>query len=301
MTATIVIITRNRKQDLCRALESCVRQTRAVDILVLDDGSTDGTEAYVRDRFPSVRLVRFKESRGYIVARNVAARLALGDVIISIDDDAEFSAPSIVETVLGELDDPRIAAVAMPFVDVNRSKELKQRAPDGNATWITNEFIGTAHAIRKAIFRKIGGYREVLFHQGEEGDLCIRLLEQGWVVKLGTSAPVLHYRSPIRSNERINVFAQRNLILFAWHNVPMPEFPVHLVTTLFNGLRWGLRHRTFGFRLRGAWLGALAIAREFPCRAPVSRGTYWYYRRLKKRGPMRFSNAEKFLSTVHEG
>ena len=139
------------------------------------------------------------------------------------------------------------------------------------------------------------GYREVLFHQGEEGDLCIRLLQQGWVVRLGASAPILHYRSRLRSQERINIFSQRNLILFAWHNIPMPEFFPHLVMTVFNGLRWGLRHDTFGFRLRGTGCGVLEIAREFSRRAPISHGTYWLYRRLKKRGPMRFLDAEDVL------
>jgi GT2 family glycosyltransferase len=296
MTATIVITTRNRKQDLCRALESCLRQTATAEVLVLDDGSTDGTSAHVKKHFPSVRLVRFEESRGYIAARNEAARLAAGDVLISIDDDAEFSQPDIVDAVLSEMDDPRIAAVAMPFVNEDSNKELKQRAPDGNVTWITNQFIGTAHAIRKDVFSKIGGYREVLFHQGEEGDLCIRLLQKGWVVRLGASSPILHHRSPIRSHERINVFGQRNLILFAWHNVPTPEFFPHLVMTVLNGLRWGLRNGTLGFRLRGTGSGMLAIAHEFTRRAPISRGTYWLYRRLKQRGPIRLRDAEAVLS-----
>ena len=206
MTATIVITTKNRKEDLIRALDSCMRQKGIVETLVVDDGSTDGTSALVRSCFPSVRLVRFEESRGYIRARNEAARLAEGDVIISIDDDAEFSQPSIVETVLSEMEDPRVAAVAMPFIDVSLEKKLKQCAPDRNGTWITNEFIGTAHAIRKVVFREVGGYREVLFHQCEEGDFCIRLLERGWVVRLGNSAPITPLSLPVTqpgANERV--------------------------------------------------------------------------------------------------
>lgn len=293
MTATIVITTKNRKEDLIRALDSCMRQRGIVETLVVDDGSTDGTSALVRSCFPSVRLVRFEESRGYIRARNEAARLAEGDVIISIDDDAEFSQPSIVETVLSEMEDPRVAAVAMPFIDVNLEKKLKQCAPDRNGTWITNEFIGTAHAIRKVVFREVGGYREVLFHQCEEGDFCIRLLERGWVVRLGNSAPILHYHSPLRSQERMNVFGQRNLMLFAWHNVPMPEFIAHLITTTLNGLLWGLRRGQFFHRLRGSWCGLLASAQELSCRRPVTRRTYWFYRRLKKYGSIPLQDAAR--------
>jgi succinoglycan biosynthesis protein ExoO len=69
--ASVVITTRNRKEDLCKAIESALGQTGvAVEVIVVDDGSTDGTSDLVAKRFPAVRLVRFDMSRGYIVQRN---------------------------------------------------------------------------------------------------------------------------------------------------------------------------------------------------------------------------------------
>jgi glycosyltransferase involved in cell wall biosynthesis len=284
-SATVVITTRNRKQDLRRAIVSSLDQTFAVEVLIIDDGSIDGTAEMVRAEFPSVRLECNQHSLGLVVRRNQAALLAQGEIIFSIDDDAEFSQPDIVARVLKEFSESRIAAVAIPLINVSAGNVIRQKAPDAEHVWITNEFIGTAHAIRKAVFLRVGGYCDALVHQGEEGDLCIRLLERGYVVRVGSSAPVYHHESSRRNQQRMNVYGQRNLILFAWQNVPLPELILHLPATILLGLFWGLRNRHLVFRIRGTLDGLVAIyGRQFS-RAPVSRSTYKLYRWLKKRGP----------------
>ena len=55
LTVSVVIATRDRKSDLRRAIASCLRQTAAPEILVLDDGSTDGTADMVRQEFRRLR------------------------------------------------------------------------------------------------------------------------------------------------------------------------------------------------------------------------------------------------------
>ncbi len=284
-SATVVITTRNRKQDLRRAIVSSLNQTFGAEVLIVDDGSTDGTAEMVRAEFPSVRLERHHHSLGLVVRRNQAVLLAEGEIIFSIDDDAEFSQPDIIAGVLKEFSEPRIAAVAIPFINVCADDVIKQKAPDADYVWITNEFIGTAHAIRKVVFLQAGGYRDAFVHQGEEGDLCIRLLEGGYFVRVGSSAPIYHHESSHRSQQRMNVYGQRNLILFAWQNVPLPELILHLPVTIMLGLFWGLRNACLRFRIRGTVDGLVAIYRQRLSRAPVSRRTYKLYRQLKKRGP----------------
>ena len=286
-SATVVITTKNRKDDLRRAIASSLSQTGSVEVLVLDDGSTDGTEQMVRTEFTSVNLHCFEESKGYIVRRNQAARLAAGEIIFSLDDDAEFSTSSIVEDTLREFESPMIGALAIPFIDVNRGPEIKQLAPDKNEIWINNEYIGTAHAVRKDLFLKLGGYREVLIHQGEEGDFCIRMMDAGCFVKLGCSEPILHHESPLRNLERINFFGQRNLLLFAVFNVPFPQVFVHLAATLIIGLKWGMKQKVFRYRLKGAVKGLGDSLKLRKHRAPVQFSTYFEYRKLKRNGPTR--------------
>jgi glycosyltransferase involved in cell wall biosynthesis len=283
--ATVVITTRNRKDELRVAVRSALAQIPAVEVLVIDDGSTDGTADMLRAEFPSVNFQRREESKGLVVRRNEAARIASGQIILSIDDDAEFSDASIVATIVREFENSAIAAIAIPFINVNMDSRIRQQAPSTSEIWITNEYIGTAHAVRRDVFLEIGGYWDTLVHQGEEGDLCIRLLDRAKLVRLGSSAPIHHYESAQRSRERMSVFGQRNLILFAWRNVPMPEFTLHVVMTILKGLVWGIRRGELWFRCKGTWAG-LAMLFKLKGRSPVSRKTYWLYRKLKKNGPL---------------
>jgi hypothetical protein len=102
--------------------------------------------------------------------------LAAGDVIFSLDDDAVFSSLRVVEQTLGDFSHPRIGAVAIPYIEPHKANTEMQRAPTGEDIWITASYIGTAHAVRRNVFLALGGYREHLVHQGEEGDFCIRML-----------------------------------------------------------------------------------------------------------------------------
>jgi glycosyltransferase involved in cell wall biosynthesis len=102
-SATVVVTTRNRKDDLRVCLASVQRQSVPVETIVIDDASTDGTAEMVRDEFPNARFVSHREMQGYIRGRNEAARLATGDVIVSLDDDAAFSAERICRRHVGVL------------------------------------------------------------------------------------------------------------------------------------------------------------------------------------------------------
>src|SRR3712207_2667662 len=103
-TATVVIVTRNRQADLREAVRSALAQTASLEVLVVDDGSTDGTAEMVHGEFPAVHLLASDVPRGYIAQRNRGAAAASGDVIVSLDDDARFSAADTVEHTLGEFD-----------------------------------------------------------------------------------------------------------------------------------------------------------------------------------------------------
>src|SRR5271170_7046039 len=91
--ATVIITTKNRKDDLRKAVASALTQDARPRVLVIDDGSTDGTSEMIRGEFPTVQLERAEQSRGLIVQRNRGAALAQTPLIVSIDDDAVFSTP----------------------------------------------------------------------------------------------------------------------------------------------------------------------------------------------------------------
>ena len=295
MRATVVITTKNRLVDLRKAVASTLSQTARPEVLVMDDGSTDGTADAVGREFPSVRLLRSKQSQGYIVQRNRAARLAGCPILFSLDDDAVFSTPSVIETTLREFDHPRVGAVAMPFVDVNRGPAVRQRAPRPDDIYANYDFIGTAHALRRDVFLSLSGYREVLFHQGEEEDYCIRMLNAGWITRCGNADPIHHFESPRRSYARMDYYGARNKVLYAWHNVPFPVVAAQLTGTTAKTLTYTLRPGRVWTRLRGLLAGYALCAMGRAVRQPVSAGTYAVSQALKRRGPFPMNEITKQL------
>lgn len=298
--ATIAIVTRNRADSLRRALVSAVAQTGSYEVLVIDDGSADGTPAMVRNEFPMVKLETRSESHGYIVRRNEAARLASADVVVSIDDDAEFSSARSVEQTLAEFDHCRIGAIAIPFVNVLQSDRVLQRAPAEQEPFTTDSFIGTAHAVHRDLFIRLGGYREELTHQGEERDFCLRMLAAGYVVRLGTADPILHYESAARNLNRMDHFGRRNDILYATQNVPMPYLPIHLVGTTIHGLFFGWNCGRFRNHAAGIAAGYRDSLGLWSKRNPVSSDVYRLQRQLRKYGPVKLSEIEARLPDLSD-
>jgi glycosyltransferase involved in cell wall biosynthesis len=287
--ATVVITTKNRRDDLRRAIASAIRQDIPLEILVIDDGSTDGTAEMVRSDFRQARVVRSEQSRGLIVQRTEAAKLATTPVIVSIDDDAEFSMPHVVSQALDDLDHPQVGAVAIPYINDRQDQILRHRAPDDAEVYVTDSFTGTAHALRRDVFLRLGGYRAALFHQGEERDYCVRLLEAGFFTRLGRSDPILHHESPRRDLRRMDLYGRRNDVLFAWHNVPAAALVPQLLGTTARGLAFGAR---IGRPLRmahGLALGYGACVRQWRNRRPVSPTTYRLFRELRRRGIVRLT------------
>ena len=299
LRATIVITTKNRKSELVTALRSAVLQVPKVEVIVIDDGSTDGTAEMVRAEFPEVIVRRHDTSLGYIVRRNEGAAMATGDVVVSIDDDAEFTAPDTVAMTLSEFSNPSIGAVAIPYIDVRKSDRVHQKAPEPSAIWIAYSYIGTAHAVRKDIFLAVGGYREDLVHQGEEMDFCARMLDAGYFVRVGNARPIHHHESERRDFSRMDRYGTRNAILFAWHNCPTVALPAQLAGTTVRVLLWTLDPSRFRIR-------ASAVIESFQemfrrPRRPVRFATYRLFRRLKRGGQHRLdSNAMAVVSRPAE-
>jgi glycosyltransferase involved in cell wall biosynthesis len=293
--ASVVITTKNRRDELRNAVASALLQSVPIEVLVIDDGSTDGSSEMVRAEFPSVRLIRSELSNGYIVQRNRAALVARGEYIFSIDDDAIFTSPETVAQTLAEFNHPRVGAVAIPFVEPKKSDTVYQLARDSHGIFVTHYFIGTAHALRKELFVQLGGYREHLVHQGEETDFCLRMLNAGYVVRLGSADVIHHMESPKRDFRRMDYYGRRNDILFGWHNVPGPYLLPHLAATSLNGLAFGVRQGRSGQMLSGLLGGFVASARYWSNRSPASPTIYRLHRRLRKSGPRALDEIEPLL------
>jgi GT2 family glycosyltransferase len=281
--ASIVIPSCNRVDELRALIRSCLDQTVPVEIIVVDDAANDEIERMIRVGFSGVRYFRLGKSKGPAFQRNRGIQLATHEIVFPVDDDSLFISRHTIEQTLAEFDHPRIGAVGIPYVNINHDARVLQSAPRDGAIHVTYGFVGAAHAVRRDVFLKVGGFREHFFYMGEESDLCLRMLRDGYVTRLGNADPIHHLESPRRNMKRASFSGRRNDIRFAWHNVPLPDFPWHLAGTTFNGFRAALTQGCFASMVSGTAAGYADLFRRWHERDPVSRRTYRLHRALKKR------------------
>jgi glycosyltransferase involved in cell wall biosynthesis len=280
---TIAIVTKDRRDELRNAVRSALEQEGRVEVLVLDDGSSDGTASMVREEFPSVRVVRHADNAGVAVRRNDAAELARGPIIVSIDDDAVFTSPRTVADTLSAFDHPRIAVVAMPYIDVELDPAVRQRAPDADGCWVTSIFRATAYAIRRDVLLELGGYDGRVDQFGEEWELALRLLDAGYVIRLGCAEPIHHHESPRRSWRRMDVLSRRNEQLIAWTYFPFPWNLISMAWYAVKGLRNGVRVRRRWIAVVGTAAGLRACVAARRDRRPISRAAFAFDRLVRSR------------------
>jgi GT2 family glycosyltransferase len=264
-------------------------------VFVIDDGSRDGTSEMVRESFPQIRLERFPAAAGLVVRRNFAVRAARAPVVFSIDDDAVFSAPDVVAQTLRDFDHPRVAAVAVPCVELRQGGRERQRAPDETRCWVAATFSGGASAVRRDRFLALGGFRELIFHQGEEVDFTLRMLDRGLVVRLGRARPIHHLQEGDRSVRRMDVYGRRNEILLSFTRLPLPAAVVSAFGYAFMGLALGVRLRRPGAMLSGILMGLRDSVRLRRQRQPVRWRTVALDRRLRRAGCLPVQDVESWF------
>ena len=293
--ASVVIPTRNRVEELRNLLRSTLMQSVPVEIHVMDDGGSDATSEMIQREFPQAQYHRLGTGCGPAFQRNRGIELASHNIVFPIDDDSLFVSPHTVEQTIAEFDHPRIGAVGIPHINVRQNQIVRQRAPEPTKIYVTAAFVGAAHAIKRDVFLNLGGYREDFYIMGEEGDLCLRMLSQGYVTRLGCADPIHHLESPRRDFRRMDFHGRRNDILFTWHNVPTPYFPIHLLGYNFERVRFSDSRPSLSKDAGGHGVRLHCCFRWRTKRRPVAREVYRLHRSLKKCGPQLLSDIEPLL------
>jgi len=297
--AAVIFATRNRKDELRRAIASCLAQTVPLRVIVRDDASDDGTEAMIRAEFPTVDYARHPTPRGSIANRNEAVAAAEGcEIIFSLDDDAAFASPGSAEQTLADFDDPRVGVVAIPFIDVLKGDVVEQAAPSPEGVFVLDTFRGCAAAWRRDAFLAAHGYSPCLRHMAEEPDLALRLLDRGLVVRAGRADPVHHFESPNRDRRHVWKQIARNGVLQGWMTAPWWILPVHLAGTALSAIRVGLGPAPLPAMLAGLFEGLAECLTGGVPRRPVSARAYFLCRWLRRHKPAALSDIEPRLSPV---
>ena len=171
---SVVIPCYNHAAYLAEAIESALAQTVPVEVIVVDDGSTDGSHK-VASRYP-VQLIRQK-NRGLAAARNVAIAAAQCSHILPLDAD-DVLEPECVERMLTASKTAIVRAPSMLFGDV----PSRQWLPGGPTTlvgFLAHNAAAACSMFPRAVWEQVGGYDESMRHGYEDWDLWVRMVASG--------------------------------------------------------------------------------------------------------------------------
>jgi GT2 family glycosyltransferase len=223
---SIAILNYQRREVLRRALESARAQRFPVlEILAVDNASSDGSAEMVRRDFPDVRLVALPENVG-AAARNAGVEAAKGEIVVTVDNDVLLGSPDDVERAVSAFArHPRAAVVNFKILGpdgrLSRRDWCHPRAPEA---WADREFLTSyvlegASACRREAFLAVGGYWPPLFIGHEGWDLALRLLGAGHELLYTPAVCVTHLVEPsARPSARIDYTFTRNAVWVALRN-----------------------------------------------------------------------------------
>jgi GT2 family glycosyltransferase len=225
-TASIAILNYQRRDVLRRALDSARAQRGpVVEIIAVDNASTDGSVEMVRREFPDVRLVSLPTNVA-AAARNVGVATAKGDVVVTVDNDVFFTSPDDVARALAVLArHPRAAAVDFQVVgedgQICRRDWCHPRDVDrwGGTEFTTDYVLEGASAWRRDVFLDVGGYWPPFFIGHEGWDLALRVIARGHDLVYTPEVRVQHaVESSARPSNRIYYTFTRNAIWVVLRN-----------------------------------------------------------------------------------
>ena len=241
-----MVVAWRARDYVLRCLASLEQHVRLpYEVIVVDDGSGDGTGAAVRERFPAARVVEKPRNEGLVAGRNDALPLVRGRFVLMLDADTEVHSGA-VEALAAVLDrDPRVGLAAPKLVDEEGELILSCRrypppliplmrrgpyamlvkeprahrrhlmmdfdhASERPVVWVA----GAAQMWRADLPSLIGPYdRRLSSYGGEDKDWCLRVWEAGLEVRYVPDATVMHaWQHVIRGSERFSGKALRALL-----------------------------------------------------------------------------------------
>jgi glycosyltransferase involved in cell wall biosynthesis len=212
---TVVVMSRDRREDLLATLVH-----HRAPVVVVDNGSSDGTALAVRDRYPDVDVVELGRNLG-AAARTVGVRRARTPFVAFADDDSWW-APGSLRTAAGVLAACPRVAVAHARVLLGEEERVDpfdsvlSRSPlppvDGRAALLG--FMACGSMVRTDAFLAVGGFDQIVRFPGEEERVALDLVDAGWSLVHVPEAVVHHHPSPRRhgDDERTTAVVRSHLL-----------------------------------------------------------------------------------------
>ncbi len=244
MRVSFLIITWNGLE----LLEGCLftltpyLKRKDVEVIVVDNGSEDGTVEYIKKKYPTIRLFEMDSNKGVAVARNVALKAAQGDYLFIIDNDLRLNEEA-VEGMLSYMDNHQdVGICGCRLLDAHghiqpsakeypgltyKLKSLFSRQkyvysynlPKASEPLEPVYLVGACQLIRRESFQAVGYLDEHIFYGPEDADFCIRQNQKGWRVVYLPQYEMIHFCQRVTNRRFYSLMGWRHvrgLLYFYW-------------------------------------------------------------------------------------
>ena len=246
MELSIAIVSYNAREELEACLSSVFESTEesapeviVPEVIVVDNASTDGSVAMLRDRFPQVDVVESTENLGFARASNLCWRRARSPLVLFLNSDTVVPQGALARMValmneqrhanvgaLGPLLKNADGSIQMSFGNMlSLSAELRQKILDAgysNGRGPLRGYVENRHAkertvdwvsgacllTRREILERVGGFDEEFFLYSEDVDLCARIRAQGAGVLFTPEVEITHHRGRSAGKDRDKAFVE---------------------------------------------------------------------------------------------
>jgi N-acetylglucosaminyl-diphospho-decaprenol L-rhamnosyltransferase len=281
---SVVVVT----YDALPWIENCLDSVRGVETVVVDNGSSDGTVEFVRERYPDVRLVE-AENRGLGAGWNIGIRETTTTYVLLLNADAWMTEGSLDRLVDFAMGRARAAVVGPRLLNLDGTlqrsvrgfptvwrlateylflRKLAPRSAALNAFYAggfghdevrsVEVVMGACMLLRRDAVEQVGECDEDYFLFSEETDWCFRFREAGWEVVFFPGAECVHVRGASHSGRLYRENLRGHLLFLEKHRGPRVAERARrllLVSLRLRGLVFrGERGRAY--RDGAAWLAS---------------------------------------------
>lgn len=284
-----------------RFLQTCLDALRSqtyprVEVIVVDNASTDGSPAFIADHYPEMRLLALPENRGFTGACNAGFDAAQGELVALLNNDTQVAPTWAAEAVAAFERHPEAGLVASKMLlfdqrdtlhaagDLMRTNGLPGNrgvwTPDG-PQYSAEEYVfsacGGASIYRRALLDAIGVLDDDFFFSLEDVDLSWRAQLSGWRCVYAPRAVVYHHLSATGGGATASYYNGRNLMWLIAKNMPGPllrRYGRQIVRAQLRIAKKALRAwrgEAARARLRGMLAGLWGLPRALRKRRAIQR------------------------------
>ena len=216
--------------ELClRSVEAAIKNIE-VEIIVVDNNSSDGSCAMVKQLFPNVKLIENKENYGFSRGNNIGVSHSKGDYLCILNPDTVVAEDAFSKVLDFAENQKNLGIVGCQLIDgrgkflpeskrhiptpkvalqklIGNSKTYYNTSLKRNDVGKTNILVGAFMLLKQSVYNEVNGFDEDYFMYGEDVDLSYKVLKAGYDNYYYGETSVIHYKG--ESTLRDKVYAQR--------------------------------------------------------------------------------------------